>query len=557
MLPSPRIYVPDTPIPLNTLASCDDLLTSLKESKRKSIAYFDENVDIFIVLPIGKDTKGLLNLDILYKSDRLQHPTDQKSNRRNISRTLNNTADYSNDDLQIWKFTFSIIPGRNYNNIQLIATYEKESSKKNDLLRPFEEVNMIQVAGVGLLNNECILDDPDSPIDENGNNKNISTSSVTINISALYKMALKSYKTEKTLAWLDLSSSKSINTSETTVCINSIGIECIDCDILSCTPIIFPIMLNKNTQLTMAYHVSCDDEVAIKPLTIIIDAILDGHKQVTTKWTSNLDLSSYGTPSNYTSSNINFPIPLPSPNNSNNNNNKKFNQQQALLPPVKMAKLRSYASLNNSKSQPSRLSSSSITLSPSTRQQTNSTVTGNSGLGGKRYTSLKFRSGSNLSLSQLWSGNTTQTFQRGLVITVTGPTRVKLGEIFRWKIQLLNKSTEKMDLILYVQSSIKKEYEKTIPPIPMQTANVNTNDIVPLFTNNQLVRSFYGKFNRAGLVSLTNNLRVSLEYGNLYECELELMSVERGMFNIYDFKVLDIASGDIFECNRLLDVMVI
>jgi hypothetical protein len=176
-------------------------------------------------------------------------------------------------------------------------------------------------------------------------------------------------------------------------------------------------------------------------------------------------------------------------------------------------------------------------------------------MGGKRFSSVKFKSGSNISLSQLWSDSVTQNFQRGLVVTVTGPTRVELGQSFKWRIQLLNKSTDKMDLILYVQSSIKKEYEKTVPPIP--TLSGNKKDPVPLFSNNQLVRSFYYKFNRAGLLSLTNNLRVSLEYGNLYECELELLGLERGMFNIYDFKLLDVVSGDIFECNRLLDVQII
>lgn len=561
-----RIYVPDSPIPaveeqnedLAGESSCNQLLERLEKTEQKQIAYFDEKVEIYIMVPISQDVQGVLTVEVVYGSNKSSSQDNKRQRKSSIHRL--EKADYSSNSCQLWKFTFNVIPGRNLNKIDLTAVYEKEVTRKNDMLKPFEEVNLIQIAGVDLLNDNCILS---SDTEENAETSESSFSSssgidtdsfktsITINIASLYKMALKSYKTEKTLAWLDLSSSKTVDDMMTSLCINSIGVECINCDITSCTPMKFPITLTKNSVLTIAYHVSHDDETSIKPLSVVIDAVVDTHKHIITKWTSNLDLSNHSLPSNQSYTNL----------GTLTNGNKRI-QQQSLLPPVKLAKLKSYSSLilnpNIPKLQPPRSSSvNSITSSSISTPPTRGTptVNGSSGLGGKRYSSMRLKSGSNLSLSQLWSGNTTQSFQRGLVITVSGPTKVKLGEKFRWKIQLLNKSSDKMDLILYVQNSIKKEYEKTVPPIPIQS--VNKNDVVPLFTNNQLVRSFYYKFNRAGLVSLTNNLRVSLEYGNLYECELELISVERGMFNIYDFKVLDIASGDIFECNRLLDVMVI
>lgn len=561
-----RIYVPDSPIPaveeqnedLAGESSCNQLLERLEKTEQKQIAYFDEKVEIYIMVPISQDVQGVLTVEVVYGSNKSSSQDNKRQRKSSIHRL--EKADYSSNSCQLWKFTFNVIPGRNLNKIDLTAVYEKEVTRKNDMLKPFEEVNLIQIAGVDLLNDNCILS---SDTEENAETSESSFSSssgidtdsfktsITINIASLYKMALKSYKTEKTLAWLDLSSSKTVDDMITSLCINSIGVECINCDITSCTPMKFPITLTKNSVLTIAYHVSHDDETSIKPLSVVIDAVVDTHKHIITKWTSNLDLSNHSLPSNQSYTNL----------GTLTNGNKRI-QQQSLLPPVKLAKLKSYSSLilnpNIPKLQPPRSSSvNSITSSSISTPPTRGTptVNGSSGLGGKRYSSMRLKSGSNLSLSQLWSGNTTQSSQRGLVITVSGPTKVKLGEKFRWKIQLLNKSSDKMDLILYVQNSIKKEYEKTVPPIPIQS--VNKDDVVPLFTNNQLVRSFYYKFNRAGLVSLTNNLRVSLEYGNLYECELELISVERGMFNIYDFKVLDIASGDIFECNRLLDVMVI
>jgi hypothetical protein len=532
----------------------ENLKNTIQTTQPKPIAYFDESVTAFIILQSETFIKGKLSLEIQYSSEKHDfkdnYNNNLRRNGRNISAHLDNPI-YQSEEFQIWKYCFDVIPGRYYSNISIVATYEKENDSVSTMLKPFEEVNLIQIEGVDLLNDSCVnISNANSTINEsdstessfNGNSSNsLIKSSFQLNISSLYKMSLKSYKTEKTLAWLDLTSSKTVNDLATKVTIESINIECVSCDVLPCTAIKFPVDLSSNILLTMAYQVSYDDESTIKPLIVIIDAIVDDTKHITTKWTSNLDLSNHTFPGSNSSSTLNF--------------GHKKNQQPQLLPAAKLSKLRSYNSL---------VSNQNIPKLPPPRSLSNVSVNGNSPstntlgnnvLGGKRYSSVRLKSGSNLSLSQLWAENTSQNSQRGLVVTVSGPTRVKLGETFRWKIQLLNKSVDKMDLILYVQSSIKKEYEKTVPPIPIQSGS--KTDIVPLFTNNQLVRSFYYKFNRAGLVSLTNNLRVGLEYGNLYECELELMSVERGMFNIYDFKVLDITSGDIFECNRLLDVMVV
>lgn len=545
-----RIYIPETHIPYDgttnnkektkTDISCTEFHEMITKTRQKSIGYFDENVIMYIVVPIGEEIRGKLNIDLQYGVENSRSEGKNQNYNRQGRFSTHKLGDSlcSDENRQIWMFSFNITSGRNYNNVTLNAYYEKEIVNKTDTLKPFTEINLIQISGIDLFNSDSIMSGENTGTEIDGKSDNLLLKgSTNLRISSLYKMALKSYKTEKTISWLDLSSSKTVNELGTSLIVNSITVECSNCDVVSCTPIKYPVTFSRNSLLTIAYHVSYDEELTIKPLVVIIDATVDGHKNITTKWTSNLDLSNHGTSSNNSSGNLIA--------------NKKL-QQQALLPAAKISKQKSYNNLLFNSNTPKLIPPRSRSINS---VSAGGTTNGNSGLGGKRYSSVRLRSGSNLSLSKLWSVNTSEKSQRGLVVTVSGPTRVKLGEKFRWKIQLLNKSSEKMDLILYVQSSIKKEYEKTVPPIPIQSGN--TNDVVPLFTNNQLVRSFYYKFNRAGLVSLTNNLRVSLEYGNLYECELELLSVERGMFNIYDFKVLDIASGDIFECNRLLDVMVV
>lgn len=530
-----KIFIPQKPLEQGFFSDSKNnelLLSQLRLASPKNNAYFDETIDVYVLLEAENGIQGILKIETLYQSDK-HKLADLKRNRQKTTTLLGDPI-IDTKKFKIWQYRLKIKPGRNFNKLVFNVLFEKERSKVDVKLKPFEEPDLTEICNIDLVSASSINN---SAVEEKSSISTLNAS-YEINVTSLYKMSLKSFKTaDKTLAWLDLSTSNMLNELRMSVEIQSIGVECIGSELILCTPITFPVILKENTVLTVAYKVSYDDDSTLRPLTVKVNAIVDHNMEINTQWTSNLDLST---------------APLAAAVSNSTGNLLIKNKQAGLLPPAKLPKLRSYGNLisnTSPKLPPPRIPTKSFINNTGPIKHTDS------GMGGKRYTSVRIKSGSNLSLSQLWSGTTSQSFQRGLVVTVSGPTKVKLGETFRWKIQLLNKSSAKMDLILYVQSSIKKEYEKTIPPIPIQSAN--KNDSVPLFNNNQLVRSFYYKFNRAGIVSLTNNLRVSLEYGNLYECDLELMSVERGMFNIYDFKVLDISSGDIFECNRLLDVTVI
>ncbi|OXT13254.1 hypothetical protein B9K06_26160, partial [Bacillus sp. OG2] len=94
MLGSLRIYAPESLITeevdnnkIDDEINCEKLLTLLQNSAHKQVAYFDENIVSYIVVPLGKESKGSLNLEIRYSSDKFQFQ-DQKRNRRNISYTL-------------------------------------------------------------------------------------------------------------------------------------------------------------------------------------------------------------------------------------------------------------------------------------------------------------------------------------------------------------------------------------------------------------------------------------------------------------------------------------
>lgn len=318
------------------------------------------------------------------------------------------------------------------------------------------------------------------------------SSETSIRISPIFQMLFKNIRSERMMTSLDLSSCQTVKDLGLDITVNEINVEIANCEVKEYSKIEYPLTLGPNNTLTLGYCLTSSDEKRIKPIVAVIHSTVDGYKKIVTKWTTNVD----------------FQGPSPS-------------------------------SL-------SRISSSPMLVTGPGFKTRSSAL-----LPPKRGASHRYRSNSSINIQ-----STTLTPKRGLVLSVSGQTRVKLGEAFKWNLQLINNSSEKMDLILYVQSSITKQYEKSVPPIPIQTQHETKQDTVPLFSNNQLVRSYYGNFSKVGLISLSNNLRMNLEPGNMFESELKILAIEKGLFNLHDVKLLDASSGDTFECPRLLDVLV-
>ncbi|OWB74201.1 hypothetical protein B5S31_g3984 [[Candida] boidinii] len=150
-------------------------------------------------------------------------------------------------------------------------------------------------------------------------------------------------------------------------------------------------------------------------------------------------------------------------------------------------------------------------------------------------------------------------------ISFSGPTNVKAGEVFKWKVQIINNTSDlTLSLFMFLQSAISHEFEKTVPPVP---APVNPNaidrdDLVPIYPINSLIRSYKAsKFSSAhanGLLCLSNNVKIrQLEPKSVYDGEIELVGLEKGIFSLHEVKLAELNSGETFDCGRLLDVLVV
>ncbi|ODQ81263.1 hypothetical protein BABINDRAFT_7075 [Babjeviella inositovora NRRL Y-12698] len=136
----------------------------------------------------------------------------------------------------------------------------------------------------------------------------------------------------------------------------------------------------------------------------------------------------------------------------------------------------------------------------------------------------------------------------GLVITFSGQTDVRIGEVFRWKVQAINKSPNRLNLSLYIQA--RDMFEKSQPRLPgLDFAAYPAPALQKMYNAIKLVPQ--------GILPLANDIKIGpLDPGAVYETTVELIAIERGIFNLEGVRIIDIASGEGFDCGKLLEVVV-
>lgn len=505
---------------INVVSGFADSFIAQDRNSTKKIGYFDENITVFIKLNSGSidHNNAVVELNMKYDNGfSVKCPLEEK--------TLDTSCKY-------WIWKGQINPNKACRKLIFKAKYRPNVLVKDEVkLQRYQEVGLIDFNGVTL------CEDKDNQEDQqNGNNDSLTKleCEYSLNIVSLFRMSMRTVclKNGKSIACLELSSSKSINSEDVTLAIDDIIIECDNWSFKPVADIKFPLTLKQSIKLSSVYQILTTDNHTMKPITCIISSSINSNIKIKTNWVTNIDLSTTNNTNHHSLHSLSTPL-LPSPKRASSITNDKldFPKYRASKSSPTLRTIKTRSSSHNS------ITASNNTDKPPTQ----------------RHSSLKPKSGSLISLG---SGSLNPIVnKRGLKIKVSGPTNVKVGTAFRWGLELLNQSSEKMELIIYVQSSINKDYEKSFPAIPIQSSL--KYDPVPLFNNQQLVRNFYQKFNKSGIISLSNHLRVSLESGSIFQTELVLVAFELGLFNLYDLRIVDVASGTLFECGKLLDVLVV
>lgn len=159
--------------------------------------------------------------------------------------------------------------------------------------------------------------------------------------------------------------------------------------------------------------------------------------------------------------------------------------------------------------------------------------------------------------------NTITTQLNGFVISFTGPSTVKVGEVFKWKVFAINKSQQSKHLTLYIQPPEKGFRATAAAAAALADKQLPSKpDLAPALDRTQLLKLYEDCQNIAaagsiGIVSLMNDVRIGpLQAHACYETEISMLALVTGQYSLEGLCVIDLSTGDSYDCDRLLDVVI-
>ncbi|KAK9478841.1 TRAPP trafficking subunit Trs65-domain-containing protein [Lipomyces japonicus] len=140
----------------------------------------------------------------------------------------------------------------------------------------------------------------------------------------------------------------------------------------------------------------------------------------------------------------------------------------------------------------------------------------------------------------------------GLSLTFTGPTEVRAGEVFTWKVYIYNQSRTPKRISLIVQpKKWKVNHIKALPRHPPETNNLAILDETAIYTAHQV-----GMIESDELISLVNDIRIGpLTPGATHETELRLVALGVGVLSFDGLRIVDLIKGEGFDCLDLMNVI--
>ena len=159
---------------------------------------------------------------------------------------------------------------------------------------------------------------------------------------------------------------------------------------------------------------------------------------------------------------------------------------------------------------------------------------------------------------------TSSSILSGLRLTFIGKLSIQLGQVTTWRLQAINNSTGSLNLSLLVQSpssqlgSSNNAGAKTYSNSNL-LLNYGKTDTPIIYGQGQL-QSLYRslKVVKSGVIVLDNDIRLGpLENNSVFETEIKLIGVSRGVFNLDGIKIFDTNTGDGLDFGKLVEVFVV
>lgn len=328
----------------------------------------------------------------------------------------------------------------------------------------------------------------------------------------------------------------------------------------------FPLWLSPGESSSFAYHLSHPDaglpQTRVKPITIILKTIpvlgdidqdyLENQKdveyssvvgpQIVTQWDTNVDFG-VAVPPNPGSMAAAPPVSIGS---ASGGVKKLFKVNRS----NSVASLKSMASANGQQ----LASSDQATSSSGT-----ATTTGGVGLSSNSTNNTSASVATNSSVASVGTTSTSTSRLNGLILSFSAPSAVKVGEVFSWKVFAINRSFSNRHLTLYIQP--KERPEKTLSDRTSLIPVLDSSTLHKLYEETIIgactAGNGYGGSTGMGIVSLMNDVRIGpLGPQACYETEIKMLALAPGQATLEGLAVVDLSTGDSYDCGKLLDVIV-
>ncbi|KAI3406410.2 hypothetical protein KGF56_000891 [Candida oxycetoniae] len=148
----------------------------------------------------------------------------------------------------------------------------------------------------------------------------------------------------------------------------------------------------------------------------------------------------------------------------------------------------------------------------------------------------------------------------GLKLTFVGKIDIKLGQLVTWKIQAINTSMNRLNLSLLVQKPVNfnlacNNFEfLTNTKWTANTTTTTTNTYINNTTNSLAGR---GEIIDNGVIILNNDIRMPLDPQMVFETEIQMIGLKKGIYNLDGIKLYEINSGDGLDFGKLIEVFVV
>lgn len=175
------------------------------------------------------------------------------------------------------------------------------------------------------------------------------------------------------------------------------------------------------------------------------------------------------------------------------------------------------------------------------------------------------RSSSSVTVNLTTNSNSTLS---GLKLTFKGKLNVNLGEVINWRLQAINESHNRLLLSLVVQNPINFNpvYSNSSSSANSNNNNISSSNLVNdesqevLVYNKLQLYNLYSslKLDNRGIVILDNDIRLGpIEPFSVFETDLKLIGLSKGIFNLDGIKIFDTSSGDGIDFGKIVEVFVV